>query len=201
MLMKRVVWGVAALLLGGCATTQIGPQDRNAWQAVHTHVLKGVDERQVLDASEKLLKLADHDFTFDYPPHQLIGDRKWSVFLVIAATSGSDHWRLTTRDVPDGVELTVEISRQIGMMGPQPTVGVAGPGAGGMGMGVGSTTLPGESVQGEFPYQLFWSRLDYLLGKSQTWTTCKQAEAAWVGRKYNSDVLCAVHTDDNAPTK
>lgn len=188
-------------MLAGCATSRIGPQDRASWQALHTHVLKGVSEQQVLDASEKLLKLADHDFTFDYPPHQLVGDRKWSVFLLIAATSGTDHWRLTTRDVPDGIELTVEISRQIATMVPQQTVGVTGPGAGGTAVGFGSNTLPGESVKGEFPYQLFWSRLDYMLGKSQTWTTCKQAEAAWVGRKHDSDLLCAVHTDDNSPVK
>lgn len=197
----RKEWLIAAaLLLAGCATAPIGPQNREEWQALHMHVISGVTEKQVLDASEKVLRLADHDFKFDYPDHQLLASRQWSFYAVLAAGFGVDNWRITTKEVTGGVSVTVEISRQSNAITPMPTVGVAGPGAGGIGVGAGATPMPGQSISGEFPYAVFWQRLDFMLGKSSHWPNCKEAEKVPRPQRINSDVLCSVSTDDKAPS-
>lgn len=195
--MKKLALVVSLMVvMTGCATQPIGPQTRAGWQALHVHVLHGVTQTQALDAAQHVLQLADHDFKFDFPPRQLIAKRSWSIYMVLAATMGTDYWRITTTPVTDGVSMMVQISRQAGSITPSPVVGANGV----IGASAGAMSLPGQSIRGPFPYHLFWSRLDYMLGLGSTWATCDMAKAGKTHRqKINSDTLCSVTTDDHAP--
>ena len=40
----------------------------------------------------------------------------------------------------------------------------------------GTSAMSGSPVMGTAIYDVFWSRLDYLLGKRKDWMTCKVAD-------------------------
>lgn len=190
---RAVLLIAAAVAAGGCATTQV-PQSRTEWQAIHVREFRDKTPDEVLDAAEEVLRLADHDFTFDYPDGQLIATRRWLIYVVLAASMGTDYWKVTAAPLPDGgTRATVEISQQASSVVPSPVFESGG--------GVGSTVmamgLPGTPVQHAPPYRLFWRRVENRLGMWPHWTTCDDfgEESGNAGLH----VLCSVNTDDRAP--
>lgn len=194
--MKQPVCLLVALAsLAGCATAPV-PQNRSEWSAIHTRSFPGQSEQAVLDAAEKTLRLADKDFRFDYPAGQLVATRNWLVYAVIAATTGTDYWTITTRPTADGIEATAQITRTVNSIAPTPTVNSAGVN----GAAVVSSGTPGQPVQFAAPYELFWARVSYLLQPQGTWPTCNAFKAG-KDRKQKAaiDTLCSVTTDDGQP--
>ena len=67
-----------------------------------------------------------------------------------------------------------------------------------------ATALPGEGgvpLNSTAIYDLFWGRMDYLLGRRDRWMTCDEAKARRkAGTTYGLlEALCSVTTDDLAP--
>lgn len=67
-----------------------------------------------------------------------------------------------------------------------------------------ATALPagsGTPVNSTAIYDLFWGRMDYLLGRRDEWMTCDEAKARReAGLTYGLlESLCSVTTDDLAP--
>ncbi len=185
---------LAALTVSaGCATTQV-PQSRTEWQAIHVREFRDKSPDEVLAAAEEVLRLADHDFTFDYPDGQLVGTRRWLVYAVVVASMGTDYWKVTAAQLPNGgTRATVEVSQQASSIAPSPVMESGG----GVGTSVMSMGLPGTPVQYAPPYRLFWRRVENRLGMWPHWTTCDEfgEESGNAGLQ----VLCSVNTDDNAP--
>lgn len=194
--MKTTLALLAALLLAGCVTPPKTPQSRAEWQAIHVREFPGKTPEDVLDAAERVLRLADDEFTFDYPDGQLIATRPWLVYAVIAASSGIDYWRITTAPLPGGgTRATVDISRTESTIAPSPVM-VGGQ----MGVGMDSSTMPGRPVQTEPAYNLFWSRVEHQLGLLPVWFTCDSFKAGRsAASKAGLNVLCSVNTDDREP--
>lgn len=193
---KKVATSVVAVLLTGCVSIPT-PQNRADWEAVHSRVYAGKSSEEVLDAAERILRSADKDFKFDYPDGKLVATRAWSVFFVIGGAGGTDYWEISALPVDDGVKATTRITRANGATYVAPVVG------GGGGATVGSSSTPGQPLQWRPTYDLFWSRMDYMLDGSGRWITCKEFEKG-KGRADTAgiDTICSVTTDDGpAPAR
>lgn len=194
--MNRVAISVAlAALLAGCVSAPKGPATRAEWEAIHQREFAGKSARDVQDAAEKVLALADHDFTFEYPEGQLIGRRPWMIYLAIAIGSGTDYWTISTHETDAGTRATVQTTRDSTAIAPSPVVG-------GSGAAVMSASTPGQPVVTREAYDLFWSRVEYMLGLREDWIDCDAARAmvsARGGKKGYLDTLCAFNTDDKRP--
>lgn len=166
--MKKVITVICVLLiLSGCAA---GPRQmtREEWLSTTTRVYPAVNREQALAAAEKLFRLADgDDFKFSYNQEDLLAERRWIVFAVIAMADGTDYWTIKAQPIPDGTKMTAQVNVMSQGTGPTKVPGagwIATPGS-----------AQGRVVDGTALYDVFWSRMDYLLGKRKDWMTCAES--------------------------
>jgi len=197
--MKRAILAaVIAPVIISCATTPTGPANRGEWEEIHVRTYEGMSPREVQDAAEKVLKLADHDFKFEYSEDRLVASRNWMVYATIIITGGIDYWTIETKPEGNGTKVTVRVTRSSNATTAVPVIG--GPGIAPM-----TSATPGYSVDQRVPYQLFWERLNFSLGKRAEWTTCDAYKARLKNDgvrkrdRANLDILCSVTTDDKSP--
>lgn len=183
------------VLLTGCAAT--GPtMTREQWAAVVERDYPHVSRTQAFDAAERLLELADEkDVQFVRKDSMFEAFRDWSKYAVLWGSSGSDYWTVFAREHEGGVHLTAQVSRLEQVVtvsfpaGPTPVASIG--------------DMAPASVQGSAIYDLFWARMDYLLGRRADWPTCKEAKARISRREARGsiDPLCnAFNIDDNSPS-
>lgn len=168
----------------GCAAPQL---TREQWIAATTRTLDSATKEEVIAAAERVLRLADgDDFVIVHTDAGFQATRRWSIFVVIAAENGTDHWTFEARESGGSVKASVTVSKVSGgTMGVSPTTSP----------GIYSTmTVPGSGalVNGPAAYELFWERVNYLLGRQTAWPTCSIADArAQAGRTWgDNSVLC-----------
>lgn len=167
--MKNIISALLlASLLGGCAV-QHQPQSREEWINTTTRNYIGMGKEQVLTATEKLFRLADgDDFKLTYTDDTVQATRSWTVYLVIAAAMGTDYWTIRANQTGDTVKVTAQVNTQSQAITPMPTT-TSGTWT------AGTMPMSGTPVMGTAIYDVFWARLDYLLGKTDEWMTCEQA--------------------------
>lgn len=195
--MKRgIVLVLVALLLSACMPPK-KQMTRQEWLSVTTRDYAGVTVDQALEAAERLLRLADgDDFSVVHSANELGATRQWLVYVVLAAVSGIDTWRVRAIEVPGGVRVTTQVSTLSGAVTPMATTGSAWT----------ATTMPqqGALIDGNGLYTLFYQRLDYLLGKSDTWPDCSVAYK-WQEEKVvwgNIEPLCnSFNIEDAKPSE
>jgi len=179
----------------GCAAPK--QLSRDEWLTVTTRHYASVTKEEVLLAAEKLFGLADgNDFQFFHAEEGLMATRNWLVYMVLAAASGTDYWKIQVATSNNGVDVTAQVNTSAQGVTPMPTTGGAWT----------ATTMPmaGSPVQGTAIYDVFWARLDYLLGKRTDWMTCKEANKR-VGEKItwgdNSALCNSFNVADKSPQK
>ena len=161
------------ILLSGCSST---PElTRDEFASITTREYPGLTGEQVLQASEKLFRLADgDDFKFNYsrdnPAIETIyATRKWTEYLVFSSATGFDYWKLTTVSGEQGTIATIQLNRHIvskivwtyRYMNPP----------------IPAHQWPeGEGIKNTSIYDLYWARMDYLLGEREDWMTCKMSK-------------------------
>ncbi len=154
----HVVGVLVALALAGCATAQ--PQlSREQWLDLKTKTYQGATSAQVNGAAEQLFRLADgDDFTLSYPADGsgMKASRRWLIYFVIGAVMGTEEWTIQAEQRPGSTWVGVDVRNAIG--------GFVGPG-------------PLQPLESQALYDLFWSRMDYLLGQSTVWRTCDMQSA------------------------
>ncbi len=157
----------AAALLAGCAAKQ--PQlTREEYLKVTQRTYAGKSADDVFIAAEKLLRLADgDDFRFFHDDNSMIATRSWSIYLVLAATMGTDAWTIRAKDQEGSVRVSAALNTSSGSVLPMPTTGSD--------MSAGTTPGMGGNVPGTAIYDVFWARMDYLLGLSDKWMTCEES--------------------------
>lgn len=195
--MKPVFIMLSAVALWGCMTMPPRPADRTEWMALHSRIYDDATQKQLLTAAERVLRLADSDFVFSYPPGALHARRDWSVYMVLAAAFGQDYWRIQAQPVDGGMRLLVRVSRTSGAITPTPvsTTGTA------TAFAATSSTMPGREVWWGAPYAIFWSRLDYMLERGDQWLSCLAAQQRFAARTATQyvGVLCGVTADERFP--
>lgn len=165
--MRLIVMVLLSVMLSSCASKP--PLSRDEWLRMTTRTYEGVTKEQVLAAAEQVLRLADgNDFMVAHSDEGFVASRNWSVYLVLAASFGTDVWQLRAAEYgTTGTKVSVSVSTQVGAVGAVAT----GP----------STAAPmttpsaGGAVNGTAVYEVFWARMDYLLGRSPVWMDCRAA--------------------------
>lgn len=193
--MKKLFLSMTALaVLAGCAAPR--PQLSRAEYLAMTSRTLDAPKEQVLEAAEKVLRLADgDDFKIHHHSTGFSAQRNWSVYLVLAAAMGTDFWVVKTSEMGEKTRLELEVGRQASAITPM------------------ATTTPGTWTAGTMPasatpfdgpalYELFFARMDYLLGTRSDWPTCEWSDER-VSRKAtwgNNEGLCsAFNITDTKP--
>lgn len=167
---KYAVCAIALpILLAGCMAHY--PQmTREEWKQTTTRQYDGVKHDDVFNAAEKLFRLADgDDFIVAHQENSMNASRPWTVYLVLAASFGVDSWNVEARSDGEKTLASVFVSQSNGAAMPMPTTQANTYSVGG-GSGMG---IP---IRGTAIYDVFWARMDWLLGKRKDWMTCKEAD-------------------------
>jgi hypothetical protein len=115
------------------------------WDKYSTRIYKDKTSEQIIDAATKLFTLSDpDDYGFNRFENSLEAIRKQYNLLRVS----HDKWTLRTYQKEDGTKAIIGF---IWMAGTNPSL-----------------------QKDEGTYQLFWARMDYLLGLSRDWVTCDE---------------------------
>jgi hypothetical protein len=162
--------------------------DREDFLAEGTREYRGETRERLIKAAETVLKISDpQDFEFRYTLTGFTGLRRYSIYAVLAASQGREKWDFQTEEAAGALRASVAISE-------------AGESYGGYG-----SRTPYENRMASIPlYRLFWSRVDYMLGRRPDWVTCAEADTELQQTNTNSPAalggLCGPTSDGrNAP--
>ena len=134
--------------ISGCTPLEFQPSQPYRVKA-QTRDYPGITPEQVLAASEKIFQLADGgDVTIQRDPTVLVVNRPISSLVF---SSLHERWKVEAKDEEGSTYVTVSAAFDK----------------------EGSKQYP----MGPGTYHLFFARLDYLLGASKNWMTCRQFEA------------------------
>lgn len=177
----KLITAIALTLsLTGCATTVQQPASLTEYKAMSERVYQRTPE-EVMNAAEKVIRLADsdaNDVKVIYADDSIQIERKYNAYFVIGSTFATYTYKFTTTKVPEGTKVNLAIEADV---------------ASGM-IPIGNkTAFTTPSL-----YDLYFSRMDYLLGLSNEWVDCKSAEAKFPNTGSFSG-LCTM-AEDNKPT-
>jgi len=187
---------LVVMFLTGCATQQ--KMSREEFLQATQRTYQDKSPEQIFSASEKLFVLADgDDFTFSHTPDSLLAIRPWSIYLVLAYTAGTDVWtvKASRNEKTGGTDAAVYVTTAHG--GSVLPVVVANSGSTATSPGSGGIPTRGNAI-----YQLFWERLDYLLGLNSKWMSCDDVDKEIANGKLWGDTspLCnSLNIKDNSP--
>lgn len=166
--MKRSIFFVlVALIIQGCAANT-PTLTREEWLSVTSRTYVDVTKDEALASAQTLLELADgDDFDIFHTQDGLYASRNWFVYMIISAVSGIDYWRIDAEEVSEGVRVSVQVNTQMQALVPMATTSGDWTAT--------SAPMAGSPVNGTAIYDVFWSRMDYLLGQSEEWMDCELA--------------------------
>lgn len=165
--------GLLVATAAGCVSTP--PLTRDEQLVMTSRQYAGLNSQDVIKAAEEVVGFAK-------PRGLAVVDRHsgftatvpYFIYAVIASVSGQYVWQF---DVIGNGPLTVEMHlTDLETGGSYAAVSPVIGGNGGLAVGAASTGgTGGRPVTSALTYQLFWERLDYLLGHSDNWRTCQDA--------------------------
>lgn len=191
---KYLIVFICTIIFTGCVKPH-PPLTRSQWIETTTREYSDVSNDQILTAAEELFTLADgDDFKFVHSEDSLYASRNWTVYVVLGMAQGTDYWLVKTSPTKTGIKVNVQVNRMAGMILPMPTTSA--------GMTASSTPMAGTPADGTAIYDVFWSRMDYLLGKKALWMTCKEADHR-IEKKIvwgmNEQLCLSLNIKDNTP--
>lgn len=173
--MLRVLCVLAAgLALSGCAKPPHTIVDRGDYVAEATRSYRGEPRERLIKAAEIVLKVSDpQDFEFRHTLTGFEGLRRYVIYAVFASATGREKWLFQT-DIPEPgvIQASLSISEAGTVHGSQSSTPYEG-------------TMPSVPL-----YRMFWSRVDYVLGRRPDWVTC--ADAAKELEATNTNVVVAL---------
>jgi len=183
---------VLALTFFGCATQkQLTREEslklRNEQIETTTKIYNNVSKEQVLIAVDRLFRLCDSDdFKIAHMENAVTGERRWLIYLVLAAAAGQDQWIVAAEEdaVNKKVKVVVRVTQTASTFIPMATTGGSNTWT--------VATLPGveSTVPGKALYFIFFKRLDYLLGKTDNWLDCDTASKIIEEQKMEGSIEC-----------
>ena len=194
--MRKIITVILVLLaLQACSPKQYLMRNEFAPETSRTY--QNVTEAQFYDAAEKLLRLSGGsdalkgaaDLTINRTSHSLYSQRRVTVHLGSQIAIGIVT-SLLFGVVPGGQNALLNANvytetTEAGLIA-------------NLALSTDHDDAFGHNVSTAAGYDLFWSRMDYLLGKSKEWRTCDDEMARIDDRKTSgyTDVLCYNAVDD-----
>jgi len=160
--MKLLVSVLIITLFVSCASNR--QLTREEFLAVGQKTFKDVDKEKLIKAAQEVLTLCDGtDFQFSHTPNGFVGSRRWLIYMVLAAAMGTDFWYFNIEEKQNELKASLYVSTSSGNIG-----GYYG------GNGASTITTPNQGfpIQGTAIYDIFWNRLDYMLGRTNQWMSC-----------------------------
>ena len=146
-----------SLVLSGCATTRAAPP-KNDWG---NRTYSEAKKKEIIDAAKEVLRLIDPSKTkIVDTPEGFDAQRAKASYYVVESGLDLFKYKFTAIESENSVKTTFDIDETISRASFKT-----------LGMPVTDTGKP----ENRYVYDLFYSRLDYLLGKNEKWYTCKDA--------------------------
>lgn len=148
---------ISSLALSGCATIRPTPP-KNDWG---NRTYSGAQKKEIIDAAKEVIRLIDPSKTkiFDTADGFDAQRAKVSYYVI---ESGLDifKFKFVAIESKDSIQTTFDVDEIISRASFKT-----------LGMPVTNTGKP----ENRYVYDLFYSRVDYLLGKNEKWHNCKDA--------------------------
>lgn len=165
----RLLVPLALLTLSACATSPPPTLTRQEYLTTTTRDYPNHSPEQVIAAAEQLMQLADgSDFKFADNRTGFVATRNWLIYAVLTDIFGVDTWIVNTEVIPNGARVSVQVGTQISILLPMIS---------GQNTSATPSAAVANPVQGTAIYDVFWARMDYLLGLRPDWMTCQMADA------------------------
>ncbi|WP_300435571.1 hypothetical protein [Zoogloea sp.] len=192
-LLKCVLFGLV-LSVTGCATQNRQQLTKDEWKTVTRHTFPGVTKDQATIAAERVLQLADgDDFAIVRDQDGLTAARNWSIYFVLGFVMGTDYWNVRVKQDDLGAHVSFAVGSQA-----QPSQ-IRAPARHPLDE---RPTVMGTMPEGTAIYDLFWSRMAYLLGQRDTWMSCAESdERVKAGKAWGmNEALCnSFNVKDETP--
>lgn len=186
MKIKLLIAALTTVILSGCAVTSSGLTGDQLYELTH-RTYEGVSKDQVLSAAQKLLRLADgDDFKITRTEYDVSATRNW-VNLLSFINQGTDYWKIDVIEESGEVMIAVNVYTEAGMISNWGS----------------NINVKKDLIETTALYDVFWARLEYLIGKRDDWMSCEKAdERIKLGITSGSnDALCnSINIDDDTPS-
>ncbi|MBE8158417.1 MAG: hypothetical protein HAW59_03390 [Betaproteobacteria bacterium] len=148
---------MGALVLSGCAVSR--PDiSREDWKI---RSYEGIEKRDIMEAAREVIRLSDPDeIRFESKPDGFAAVRRQISYYVVESGVDIFLFEFTARETNAGVEARIDIQESIERAGFAT-----------LGLPITKVGRPENS----YIYDLFYSRMEYLLGLKDRWHTCKDA--------------------------
>lgn len=165
-------FAISSLLLSACASRPEIPREEFVKRTQRSY--HGISQERIITAARQVLQLADgDDVKFTDLQDGFNADRSWFVFYGLGVSAGNEHWyvrlaqdggattmtTLVTQEQRGAVFIPIAVAPGITQVVPS-----------------GSSGPSGVPIDGLELYDIFYGRLDYLLGLAATWPDCKQIQ-------------------------
>ena len=166
---------VMVMALGvGCAQKKpLTPEEiaaeRERQIAATTRIYEGKTPEEVLLAAATVLRWADDDYDISHTSDSVHATRNWMYIGFIVIPHGTDRWTINAESVANGTKVKAACFVDDNM-----------------------AARGGKEAINNGLFSLFYGRLDYILGNSKNWLTCKDARKIYTDYL---DPLCTVATD------
>ena len=149
---------ISLVVLSGCGT-DITVNDRNEYLAEQTRIYKNEDRERMLRAAEAVVRASGPgQYEFEFGLNGFSARHSYFIYGVVASAYGREKWDFNIEPGTAGLRATATLSD-------------AGDVHGGLSISRYEKIAVGAPV-----YQLFWARVDYVLGRRPDWITCERAQ-------------------------
>ncbi|MCL6272322.1 hypothetical protein M3P05_20610 [Sansalvadorimonas sp. 2012CJ34-2] len=154
---------------------------------------EGIEKNKIIDAAREVIRLSDPDeIKFENTLDGFNAERIQLSYMVVATNQDYFKYQFVTREQGNKVQARIDIEENI-MKANVLTLGMP--------------TFDIGKPETSYVYNLFYSRMDYLLGLKDNWYTCKDAISkikAKFGKADNvkqlgMSSLCGALVDDRVP--
>jgi len=151
---------------------------------------QNIDKAKLLKACEAALTASDHDYKISQrSDNGFSAERSWVFVAVIFNQMGKSFWKVALEEQDGRIILRARSWSSIDKRSipPFPVDTTAG-------------TTDNEPYLSAALYKLFFDRVDYVLGRRQTWPTCKEAKNDLAAKESGAELesLCA-YADSTVP--
>ena len=168
------------VFITGCGSTnhltiaeQIAKNEKE--KEMSKYFFNDVNKIQVAGAIEKVLRLSDgNDYSISYQESKIDVKRTSVIYLVFYAGIKNDRWEIFLEEKNNGVYVSIKTyvsSQEMVAVFPER-----------------------EIVKGDL-YNLFFNRIEYILGRNTKWQSCEEVEKLNPNIDYS--LLCFMATDTN----